>query len=87
MASSSGNSSVSCTHGITVQRISHNWTLPTGLGSSLYSLDMDPTENTVSEQSCSCCYGWLPSDSLGIISTGTCLLSHCSETAIYLPTA
>jgi hypothetical protein len=31
-----------------------------------------------------CCYVRLPSNSLDIVSAGTCLLSHCSETATCL---
>jgi hypothetical protein len=47
-AFNSGDSSASLGHVVTVRRISHNWTHSAGLGSSLYSLGADPTENSAS---------------------------------------
>jgi hypothetical protein len=44
--SNSRDSSDSHTHIITIWRIFHNWTHSAGLGSLLYSLREEPTENT-----------------------------------------
>jgi hypothetical protein len=48
-ASNRGNSSASRAHIVTLRQISHNRNLAAGLGSSLYSLGADPTENIASK--------------------------------------
>jgi hypothetical protein len=52
------------------------------LGSSLYSLKEDPTENTAANSSSYCCYGRFPNDSTDIVSAGTCLPSRYSATHV-----
>jgi hypothetical protein len=66
MASNITDSSVSRTHVVTAQRISRNWTLSTGLRYSLYSIEVDPTENTAFNIISFFCYGPLSSDSFDI---------------------
>jgi hypothetical protein len=50
-AFNSRDSSVSRAHVVTVRRISSNWIYSTGLGSRLYSIGTDPTENIESNSS------------------------------------
>jgi hypothetical protein len=61
--------------------------LSAGLGSLLYRLGADPTENTAPQEFLHYCYGRLPSNSpdivdMFILSAGTCLRSRCSETVV-----
>jgi hypothetical protein len=83
-SSNSGDSSASRAHVVTARRISYTWTLSARLGSLLYSLGADPTENTASISFSIVVMGGLPSESPDIVSTGTCLPSRCSETAVCL---
>jgi hypothetical protein len=72
-ASTRAESSATCAHVDTARRISGNWTqYSAGLGSSLYSLGAEPTENIAFY----CC--------MGLVSAGTCLPSRCSETVVSL---
>jgi hypothetical protein len=61
---------------------SNNWTRSADLGSSLYSLMADVTENTASNMFSIVCYGRLSSDSLDIVFA--CLPNRCSETVVCL---
>jgi hypothetical protein len=69
-ASNSGDSSASLAHIVAVQQISRNWTHSASLGSSLYSLGAEPTENT-------------STNSFSVVVMGSCLaIARISPTCL-----